>query len=62
MTIPDTREYIELARLYVEDGNKEDALKCLELALQASFRKKTTRKKRGNTDKIVFIPMRRTTP
>jgi hypothetical protein len=59
MSIPDTREYIELAKLYIEDGSKDEALKCLELALAASYRKKVPRRGRRDCDKIVFIPMRK---
>jgi hypothetical protein len=55
--IRDTRTYIELAKLYLEEDKKEEVIECLDLALAASYKKKTVRRmSRKNCDRIVYYP------
>jgi hypothetical protein len=54
--IRDTRTYIELAKLYLEEDKKEEVIECLDLALAASYKRKTLRRSRKSCDRIVYYP------
>jgi hypothetical protein len=45
-----------LAKLYLEEDKKEEVIECLDLALAASYKRKTLRRSRKSCDRIVYYP------